>query len=52
MIVIDDGSSDKTLEVAQEQFRREEASGRVLILTKPNSGKADALNFGLEHLHG
>jgi cellulose synthase/poly-beta-1,6-N-acetylglucosamine synthase-like glycosyltransferase len=22
----------------------------VLILTKPNSGKADALNFGLEHL--
>ena len=25
-------------------------SGKVLILTKPNSGKADALNFGLEHL--
>src|SRR5438046_7056001 len=24
--------------------------GQVLILTKPNSGKADALNFGLEHL--
>src|SRR5438046_9912463 len=24
--------------------------GQVLILTKPNSGKADALNFGLKHL--
>jgi cellulose synthase/poly-beta-1,6-N-acetylglucosamine synthase-like glycosyltransferase/spore germination protein YaaH/peptidoglycan/xylan/chitin deacetylase (PgdA/CDA1 family) len=52
IIVIDDGSSDKTLEVARKAFANEEASGRVLILTKPNSGKADALNFGLEHLHG
>jgi cellulose synthase/poly-beta-1,6-N-acetylglucosamine synthase-like glycosyltransferase/peptidoglycan/xylan/chitin deacetylase (PgdA/CDA1 family)/spore germination protein YaaH len=52
VIVIDDGSSDKTLEVARKAFALEEASGRVLILTKPNSGKADALNFGLEHLHG
>jgi len=50
VIVIDDGSSDKTLEVAQAAFAHEEARGRVLILTKPNSGKADALNFGLEHL--
>jgi cellulose synthase/poly-beta-1,6-N-acetylglucosamine synthase-like glycosyltransferase len=50
VIVIDDGSSDKTLEVAQSAFAREEDAGRVLILTKPNSGKADALNFGLEHL--
>ncbi len=52
VIVIDDGSSDKTLEVARKAFALEEASGRVLILTKPNSGKADALNFGLEHLRG
>src|SRR6266851_5798342 len=50
VIVIDDGSSDKTLEVARAAFAREEALGKVLILTKPNSGKADALNFGLEHL--
>jgi cellulose synthase/poly-beta-1,6-N-acetylglucosamine synthase-like glycosyltransferase/spore germination protein YaaH/peptidoglycan/xylan/chitin deacetylase (PgdA/CDA1 family) len=50
VIVIDDGSSDKTLEVARAGFTREEATGRVLVLTKPNSGKADALNFGLEHL--
>ncbi len=45
VIVIDDGSSDETLEVARAAFAREEAAGRVLILTKPNSGKAEALEF-------
>jgi len=50
VIVIDDGSSDRTLEVARAAFVDESASGRVLILTKPNSGKAEALNFGLQHL--
>jgi peptidoglycan-N-acetylglucosamine deacetylase len=50
LIVIDDGSKDKTLEVAQTCFPREEASGRLLVLTKPNSGKAEALNFGLQHV--
>jgi peptidoglycan-N-acetylglucosamine deacetylase len=50
VIVIDDGSTDRTLEVAREAFAAEEASGRVLILTKPNSGKAAALNFGLEQV--
>src|SRR5438045_503690 len=49
-IVIDDGSKDKTLEVAHAAFAREEMRGQVLIFSKPNSGKADALNFGLEHL--
>jgi peptidoglycan-N-acetylglucosamine deacetylase len=50
VIVIDDGSSDKTLEVARDSFPADEASGRLLILTKPNGGKAEALNFGLEYL--
>jgi cellulose synthase/poly-beta-1,6-N-acetylglucosamine synthase-like glycosyltransferase len=50
VIVIDDGSTDNTLEVARRAFVDEQASGQVLILTKPNSGKAEALNFGLEHL--
>ena len=50
VIVIDDGSRDRTLEAAREAFVKEEHSGQVLILTKPNSGKADALNFGLRHL--
>jgi peptidoglycan-N-acetylglucosamine deacetylase len=51
VIVIDDGSKDTTLHVARDCFQREEASGRVLILTKPNSGKAESLNFGLQYLH-
>jgi len=50
VIVIDDGSRDRTLEVARTAFRREEAAGRVLILTKPNAGKAEALNYGIEHI--
>ncbi|HKW16054.1 MAG TPA: glycosyltransferase [Terriglobales bacterium] len=50
VIVIDDGSRDNTLEVARTCFPREIVAGRLLVLTKPNSGKADALNFGLKHL--
>ena len=50
VIVIDDGSKDRTLEVARSAFAAEEAAGRVLILTKANSGKAEALNYGIEHL--
>jgi peptidoglycan-N-acetylglucosamine deacetylase len=50
VIVIDDGSKDRTLEIARCAFAAEEAAGRVIILTKPNGGKAEALNFGLEHI--
>jgi len=50
VIVIDDGSNDRTLEVARTAFVLEEAEGRVLILTKANAGKAEALNYGLQHL--
>ena len=50
VILVDDGSSDRTLAVARQAFPREEAAGRLLILTKPNSGKAEALNYGLAHL--
>jgi peptidoglycan-N-acetylglucosamine deacetylase len=50
VIVIDDGSKDRTLEVARRAFAREAAAGHVLILTKPNSGKAEALDYGIEHI--
>jgi cellulose synthase/poly-beta-1,6-N-acetylglucosamine synthase-like glycosyltransferase/spore germination protein YaaH/peptidoglycan/xylan/chitin deacetylase (PgdA/CDA1 family) len=50
VIVIDDGSKDRTLEVARNAFMAEAASGKVLILGKKNSGKAEALNFGIEHI--
>ena len=50
VILVDDGSADETLAVARRCFPREEAAGRLLIFSKPNSGKADALNYGLAHL--
>ena len=49
-IVIDDGSQDRTVEVTHQAFREEIAAGRVTVLTKPNSGKAAALNYALEQV--
>jgi len=50
VIVIDDGSKDRTLEVAHAAFAKEERSGQVVILGKANSGKAEALNYGIQHI--
>jgi cellulose synthase/poly-beta-1,6-N-acetylglucosamine synthase-like glycosyltransferase/spore germination protein YaaH/peptidoglycan/xylan/chitin deacetylase (PgdA/CDA1 family) len=50
VIVIDDGSKDSTLEVTRAAFQKEIAAGRVTVLTKPNSGKADSLDYGLEQV--
>jgi cellulose synthase/poly-beta-1,6-N-acetylglucosamine synthase-like glycosyltransferase/peptidoglycan/xylan/chitin deacetylase (PgdA/CDA1 family)/spore germination protein YaaH len=47
-IVIDDGSKDRTFQIASETYATEIAAGRVTVLTKPNGGKADALNFALD----
>jgi cellulose synthase/poly-beta-1,6-N-acetylglucosamine synthase-like glycosyltransferase len=48
IIVIDDGSTDNTYRAAVDTYPADIASGRLLVLTKPNGGKADALNYGLE----
>jgi cellulose synthase/poly-beta-1,6-N-acetylglucosamine synthase-like glycosyltransferase/peptidoglycan/xylan/chitin deacetylase (PgdA/CDA1 family)/spore germination protein YaaH len=50
IIVIDDGSSDRTAEVASQAYTAEIAAGRVQVLTKPNGGKAAALNYALDRL--
>jgi cellulose synthase/poly-beta-1,6-N-acetylglucosamine synthase-like glycosyltransferase/peptidoglycan/xylan/chitin deacetylase (PgdA/CDA1 family)/spore germination protein YaaH len=50
IIVIDDGSLDRTAEVAREAYAAEIAAGRVQVLSKPNAGKAAALNFALERM--
>jgi cellulose synthase/poly-beta-1,6-N-acetylglucosamine synthase-like glycosyltransferase len=50
VIVIDDGSSDHTLEVARQAYAAEIAAGRVQVLTKPNGGKAAALNYALDRI--
>ena len=48
IIVIDDGSKDRTYQVAKDAYPADIASGRLTVMTKPNGGKADALNFALE----
>jgi cellulose synthase/poly-beta-1,6-N-acetylglucosamine synthase-like glycosyltransferase/peptidoglycan/xylan/chitin deacetylase (PgdA/CDA1 family)/spore germination protein YaaH len=48
-IVVDDGSKDATSAVVREKFAREIADGRVLLLTKANAGKAEALNHALKY---
>jgi cellulose synthase/poly-beta-1,6-N-acetylglucosamine synthase-like glycosyltransferase/peptidoglycan/xylan/chitin deacetylase (PgdA/CDA1 family)/spore germination protein YaaH len=50
IIVIDDGSSDNTFDVARQAYKTEIAAGRILLLSKPNEGKAAALNFALDRM--
>ncbi len=50
VIVIDDGSKDRTAEVAREAYEAEIRAGRVKVLEKPNGGKAAALNFALDQI--
>ena len=48
IIVIDDGSTDGTFDVARAAYPADIESGRLTVLSKPNGGKADALNYGLD----
>jgi cellulose synthase/poly-beta-1,6-N-acetylglucosamine synthase-like glycosyltransferase/peptidoglycan/xylan/chitin deacetylase (PgdA/CDA1 family)/spore germination protein YaaH len=49
ILVVDDGSPDDTLGTAQRAFADEP---RVRVLTKPNGGKASALNYGIARASG
>ena len=49
VIIINDGSSDKTLEIARELERKYE---KVTVLDKKNSGKADSLNQAIKIAKG
>jgi len=49
IIVVDDGSTDRTSGVVVDQFAGE---SRVHLFTKQNGGKAEALNFGIRHARG
>lgn len=46
IIFVDDGSKDNTFKNISEAF---EGDPRVKAFTKPNGGKASALNFGIAH---
>lgn len=46
VIVVDDGSTDRTLQRLKQEF---ENDSHVTILTQENAGKAEAINFGIRH---
>jgi peptidoglycan-N-acetylglucosamine deacetylase len=46
IIFVDDGSKDKTYELVNDAYGNHPM---VQVLTKPNGGKASALNFGISH---
>jgi cellulose synthase/poly-beta-1,6-N-acetylglucosamine synthase-like glycosyltransferase len=50
VIVIDDGSTDRTAEIAAQAYAPEIAEGKLQILRKPNAGKAEALNYAVNRL--
>jgi peptidoglycan-N-acetylglucosamine deacetylase len=50
IIVIDDGSSDRTSEVARAAYPDEIAAGMLTVVRTPNGGKAEALNFAVAAL--
>lgn len=47
ILVVDDGSKDQTYAICRDAFADET---RVEVVTKPNGGKAAALNFGFQML--
>ncbi|HEY0930416.1 MAG TPA: AcvB/VirJ family lysyl-phosphatidylglycerol hydrolase [Gemmatimonas sp.] len=49
IIVVDDGSPDDTYTIARNTFA---GNAQVVVLTKPNGGKASALNLGIARAHG
>ncbi len=49
VVFVDDGSKDQTFSRVKETFGTNE---KIRIYTKPNGGKASALNFGVEHARG
>ena len=50
IIIVDDGSSDKTYEIAKKFVSK--VNPMIKVLTKSNGGKGSALNLGIKHAKG
>ncbi|HEV2274795.1 MAG TPA: glycosyltransferase, partial [Acidobacteriaceae bacterium] len=50
VIVIDDGSQDRTYEAAREAYPQEIKAGILTVFRKENAGKAEALNYAVNEL--
>lgn len=50
ILVVDDGSTDRTAELAQEYVDR--FGPQVRLLRKPNGGHGSAINTGMDHARG
>lgn len=49
IIIINDGSKDRTLDIAEEYVKKHK---NVRVFTKENGGKASALNYGMKYAKG
>ena len=47
IIVVNDGSTDRSLECVQEAFKTELMNGSIKLIDKKQGGKGDALNTGI-----
>jgi len=48
IFIVNDGSTDRTKEIAQKLAK--EFPSKVILLDKPNSGKAPSINYALKHV--
>ncbi len=51
ILVIDDGSSDRTYQIAKA-LEFDDGYHSLKVLSKPNGGKSRALNYGIDHSYG
>jgi cellulose synthase/poly-beta-1,6-N-acetylglucosamine synthase-like glycosyltransferase len=53
IMVVDDGSKDKTYEIAKSFVNNNKNNrGKFIVITKKNGGKSSAINYGLQFANG